>query len=194
MDSHQLILASVARYIELDAREQEIFTSLLVSKTIKKHEFLLRQGEVCKTENFIVKGCLRKYTIDENGQDHIILFGVEDWWMSDLYSFLTQNPSPYFVDALEDSEVLQITREKIDFLYEAVPKFERFFRILLQNTVIAHQRRINQNLSMSAKERYLDFISQCPTIEQRLSQKQIASYLGITPVFLSMLRKELSGK
>lgn len=194
MNGVELILSNVSRHIVLDAREQEFFVSLLVHRKVKRKQFLLRAGEVCRNENFIVKGCIRQYTLDEEGQEHVISFGVEDWWINDVYSYLTQQPSPYYVDALEDTEVLQLSRDKMELLYTEVPKFERFFRIMLQNAIIRYHHRINQNLSMSARERYLDFISQCPSIEQRLSQKQIASYLGITPVFLSMLRRELAGK
>ena len=122
------------------------------------------------------------------------MFGVEDWWVGDLYSFLTQTPSAYFIDALEDAEVLQISKANLDRLYEQVPKFERFFRLIIQNAFIAQQKRINQNLSFSAEQRYLDFIKTYPSLEQRIPQKQIAAYLGITPVFLSMLRRKLTQK
>lgn len=189
-----LILQNISRHIQLDKTEIDFFISLLQFKKLKRKEFLLKQGDVCKTENFIVKGCLRTYTIDENGTEHIVMFGIEDWWMGDLYSFLTQSPANYFIDALEDTEILQITKSNLDKLYERVPKFERFFRLILQNAFIAQQQRINQNLSFTAEQAYLDFITKYPRLEQRLSQKQISSYLGITPVFLSMLRKKLSQK
>jgi len=189
-----LILQNIKKHIQLDTAEEEFFISLLDKKEIRKKGYLLKQNEICKTENFIIEGCLRMYTIDENGFEHIILFGVEDWWMSDLYSFLTKTPSAYYIDALEDTTVLQLTKSKMDTLYERVPKFERFFRILLQNAFIAQQNRINQNLSFTAEQRYLDFLKRFPQLEQRISQKQIAAYLGMTPVFLSMLRKKFASK
>ena len=185
-----LILQNVKKHIQLDKAEEEFFISLLDKKELRKKSFLLRQDEICKTENFIIKGCVRMYTIDEKGLEHIVFFGVEDWWVSDLYSFLTKTPSSYFIDALEDTEVLQLTKSKIDSLYERIPKFERFFRIMLQNAFIAQQNRINQNLSFTAEQRYQDFIKRFPQLEQRISQKQVAAYLGMTPVFLSMLRKK----
>lgn len=188
------ILQNIAKHIHLDPNEIEFFTSLLQHKTIKRKEFLLRQGDVCKSESFILKGCLRTYTLDSNGLAHIVQFGVEDWWMGDLYSFLTQTPSAYFIDALEDTEVVQINKENLNLLYEQVPKFERFFRLLFQNAYIAQQNRINQNLSYTAEQRYADFIKRYPQLEQRISQKQVAAYLGITPVFLSMLRRKLVKK
>lgn len=189
-----LIIQNISRHIQLDKTEIDFFVSLLHAKKLRRKEFLLKQGDTCKTENFIVKGCLRTYTIDDDGFEHIIMFGIEDWWVGDLYSFLTQSSATYFIDALEDTEILQITKSNLDKLYVRVPKFERFFRLILQNAFIAQQQRINQNLSYSAEERYLDFITKHPNLEQRLSQKQVAAYLGITPVFLSMLRKKLSRK
>ncbi len=190
----QAILSNITKHIELNEEEIQIFSSMLSIKKIKKKEFLLQQGDVCKTENFVAKGCLRTYTIDENGNEHILMFGIEDWWMGDLYSFLKQSPSNYYIEALEDSEILQITKDNLDKLYLKVPKFERFFRLILQNAFIAQQLRIEQNLAFTAEERYLDFQKKYPTLEQRISQKQIASFLGITPVFLSMLRKKLVQK
>ncbi|MEO8110024.1 MAG: Crp/Fnr family transcriptional regulator [Ginsengibacter sp.] len=192
--NHDLIQKNVARHVQLDKTESDFFISLLQPKMLKRKEFLLRQGDICRTENFINKGCLRAYTIDDNGFEHIIMFGIEDWWVGDLYSFLTQTSSTYFIDALEATEVLQITKRDLDRLYERVPKFERFFRLILQNAFIAQQDRINQNLSMPAGERYLKFIKKYPQLEQRISQKQLSAFLGITPVFLSMLRRKLAHK
>ncbi len=189
-----LILQHISRHIQLDKTETDFFISLLQSKKLKRKEFLLKQGDTCRTESFIVKGCLRTYTIDGNGFEHILMFGIEDWWVGELYSFLTQSPATYFIDALEDTEILQITKSDLDKLYDRVPKFERFFRLILQNAFIAQQQRINQNLSFTAEQRYLDFIAKHPNLEQRLSQKQVSAYLGITPVFLSMIRKKLFQK
>ena len=189
-----LILQNVKKHIQLNKAEEDLFISLLHKKEIKKKGYLLQQNEICKTESFIIKGCLRMYTIDENGFEHIVLFGVEDWWVSDLYSYLTKMPSNYYIDALEDTTVLQLTKSNMDMLYEQVPKFERYFRILLQRAFITHQNRINQNLSFTAEQRYQDFLKRFPQLEQRISQKQVAAYLGMTPVFLSMLRKKFATK
>jgi len=187
-----LLLENIAKHIQLEQAETDLFFSLLTFRTLKKKEFLLRQGDICKTENFIAKGCLRMYTIDESGMEHIVMFGVEGWWASDLFSFFTNTATEYYIDALEDTSLWQISKEHLDQLYERVPKFERFFRILLQNAFIAQQKRINQNLSFTAEQRYLDFLKKYPQLEQRISQKQVAAYLGMTPVFLSILRKKLS--
>lgn len=190
----ELIIQNISRHIRLDSTETDFFLSLLQSKNIKKKDFLLREGNICKTENFIVKGCLRTYSIDEEGTEHIVMFGIEDWWVGDLYSFLTNMPSRFFIDALEDTEVLQISKPDLETLYERIPKFERFFRLIIQNAFIAQQNRIHQNLAYTAEQRYLDFVQRYPHFEQRIPQKQVAAYLGITPVFLSMLRRRLAEK
>lgn len=188
----ELLLKNISKHIQLDKSETDYFLSLLQSKKIKRKEFLLKQGDICKTDNFIVKGCLRVYSIDDNGFEHIVMFGIEDWWVSDLLSFLTETKSNYFIDALEDTELIQISKSNLEKLYKEVPKFERFFRLIIQNAYVAEQKRINQNLSLNAEQRYLNFIKKYPAFVQRIPQKQLAAYLGITPVFLSMLRKKLS--
>lgn len=190
----ELILKNISKHIQLDKTETDFFISLLKTKKLKRKEFLLKQNEICKTENFIINGCLRTYSIDENGFEHIVMFGVEDWWVGDLFSFLTQLPSNYYIDAIEETEILQISKLNLDKLFDRVPKFERFFRLILQNAYIAQQHRINQNLSFTAEQRYFYFIQKYPELEQRLTQKQVSAYLGITPVFLSMLRKKISKK
>ncbi|MDR6805025.1 CRP-like cAMP-binding protein [Dyadobacter sp. BE34] len=186
-----LLLQNIGNHVQLDAGEAEFLLSLFQPKVLKRKAFLLRQGEVCRSENFIVKGCVKVYSLDENGFEHILMFGIEGWWVGDLLSFLTGRESRYHIEALEDTELLQITKPDLDLLYERVPKMERFFRILLQNAFIAHMERINQSLSLDAAGRYGEFIRKYPAFGQRIPQKQIAAYLGITPVFLSMLRKKL---
>lgn len=185
-----LLLQHISRHIQLDSKEETYFLSLIQEKTIQKKEFLLKQGEVCKTENFLLSGCLRTFTLNERGEEQTVQFGIEDWWVGDLYSFLTQTPASYSIDALEDTVVAQITKENLDKLYLQVPKFDRFFRLILQNAFIAQQDRIHQNLSLTAEERHEEFVKKYPQLEQRIAQKHIASYLGITPVFLSMLRRK----
>ena len=187
-----LILNNINRHIQLDKKETDFFKSILQIKKLKRKEFLLKPGEISRTENFINKGCLRAYTVDDNGFEHILMFAIEDWWTGDLNSFLNQSPATYFVEALEVTEVIQYTKENLDKLLIEVPKFERFYRIMLQKSLIALHQRISQNLSLTAEERYLNFIKKYPHLLERLNQKQIAAYLGITPIFLSMLRKRLA--
>lgn len=137
----------------MDNEEVDYFISLLQPRTIKRKEYLLRPNEVCKYERFITKGGLRTYTIDNSGFEYIVVFAVENWWTGDLFGFQTQTSGTFVIDALEDTDLLQIPKYDLEKLYESVPKFERYFRIIFQNTFVAHRQRINQNLSFTAEER-----------------------------------------
>ena len=189
--SFDLLIASISRHISLTAEEVEFFTSLLKSKFLANGEFLLREGEICKCESFVIKGCLKTYYLDENGFEHIIDFSIEEWWADDLYSLLTQTASKSNIKAIEDTDILQIGKNDLEQLYKRIPKFERFFRILFQNAYITQREQINLALSASAEERYLLFLKKKPYAEKRFAQKDIASYLGVTPQFLSTLKKKL---
>ena len=191
--SSDLLLSNISRHISLTEEEAEFFASLLNSKSLKAGTFLLREGEICRYESFIVRGCLKSYYIDENGSEHIIDFLVEEWWADDLYSFFTETASKSQIRAIEDTEVVQISKTNLERLYQKIPKFERFFRILFQNAYISQRDQINLFLSAPAEERYLLFCKKKPYAEARFSQKDIASYLGITPQFLSNLRKKIRG-
>lgn len=192
MSLPQTLLNNFQRHILLAPEEQEIISSYLKVRTYKKRQFVVQAGDVCRYENFVLKGCLRAYYIDENGDEHIVMFAVEDWWTSDLLSLFTQTPATLNIDALEDTEVIQIAYEDLERLYLEVPKLERFFRIQLQNAFVAQQQRIIGNLSKTAKEKYQHFLEKYPNWAQRIPQHQIAAYLGITPEFLSQVRKQLS--
>jgi CRP-like cAMP-binding protein len=192
MDMYDLILQNIARYIQLTPEETDFFISVLQIKKLRKKQYLVQEGDVCRYESFVNKGCLRTYHVDEKGQEHIAQFAIEGWWISDMYSFLTSTPARLNVDAMEDAELLCIDKPSLEELYLRVPKFERFFRIILQNAFIAHQQRIIANMSKSAEERYLEFLERYPELEQRVPQHQIASYLGITPESLSRIRKQLT--
>jgi CRP-like cAMP-binding protein len=185
------LIANISKHISLTGEETEFFTSLLKFRSLENGEFLLREGEICKYESFVTKGCLKTYYQDENGFEHIIDFSIEEWWADDLYSFLTQTASKTNIKAIEDTEILQIGKTDLERIYQKIPKFERFFRKLFQNAYITQREQINLALSASAEERYLLFIKKKPYAEKRFSQKDIASYLGITPQFLSTLRKKL---
>lgn len=187
-----LLLQNISRHIHLEPDESRFFTSIIQVRHLQKKEFLLREAEVCRYESFVLKGCLRNYYLDNKGDEHILQFSVEDWWTSDLYSLLTQTPATQFIDALEDSTLAMIEKDDLERLYRQVPKFERFFRIMLQNAFIAQQQRILQNIGSTAEDRYLAFRKKYPTLESRLPQHQIASYLGITPEFLSKIRGKLA--
>ena len=187
-----LLISNVSKRISLTAEEIEFFISILKVKSLANGEFLLHEGDVCRYESFVVKGCLKNYYQDENGFEHIIDFLIEEWWADDLYSLLTQTASRSNIKAIEDTDVIQISKTDLELLYQKIPKFERFFRILFQNAYITQREQINLALSASARDRYLLFIKQKPYAEKRFSQKDIASYLGVTPQFLSTLKKKLN--
>lgn len=187
----QLILNHIAKHIALSHEEQAVFLGLLEHRVFPKKSLLLREGDVCRYETFLLKGCVRVYSTDEAGVERVVMLGMEDWWVGDLYSFLSELPSSYAIEALEETEVLQISKANLELLYHEVPQFERFFRIMMQNAFVAQQRRIHQNLAESAEVRYTQFTQRYPQFEQRVPQKWIASYLGITPEFLSMLRRRM---
>jgi CRP-like cAMP-binding protein len=189
--SFDLLLSNISKHISLNAEETEFFTSLLNSRSLKTGAFLLREGDVCKYETFITKGCLKAYYLDENGIEHIVDFLIEEWWADDLYSFFTGTASASNIRAIEDTNVIQISKNNLELLYKKIPKFERFFRILFQNAYISQRDQINLMLSAPAEERYMLFLKKKPYAEERFSQKDIASYLGITPQFLSALKKKI---
>ena len=194
MKVYKPIIDYISNYIHLEDSEIETFKSLTGYKKLRKRQFLVEQGEVCRYENFVINGCLRCYYVDREGDEHIIQFAVESWWIADLQSFLTQSPAQFNVDAIEPSELIQIEYQNLQQLYREIPKFERFFRLIIQNAFVASQRRIIASFSRDAESRYLEFKQRYPDIEQRVPQYMIASYLGITPEFLSKIRKRLAEK
>ena len=187
---YELIFANFALHIKLDATETEQIKARLQQKTVKKKTELLSAGQVCRNIYFVNKGCLRIFNVDIEGEEHNVSFCPENWWAVDIASFSHQTSAFYNIDALEDTEVFYLSYSVLEELYVQIPKLERFFRILTQNGFHLYQQRITSNLSKSAEERYEQFQKQYPKLEQRIAQKQIASYLGITPVFLSMIRRK----
>jgi len=182
----------IEKRTHLAEHEFDIVKNYFVLRKLRKKQFLLNEGEVCRYIGFVNSGCLREYTIDNKGNEHIIQFAIEDWWVSDLNSFLSGEPAEYNIDALQDSEILLLEKSARDKLLDECPKMERFFRILIESNHVANHRRITDSLSTSAEEKYLKFIKTYPKLFELVSQNQIASYLGITPQSLSRIRKELS--
>ena len=176
----------------LDEAEKELVRAKFHSRLFRKRQFVLQEGDVCTQFNFIIRGCLRSYKIDEKGNIHILQFAAENNWINDLGSFHRVKPSTLNIDALEDTVVLQISHDDLISLYINAPKFDRIFRILIENGFIHLQTRLLQNISSTAEERYQSFLDLYPHLINRLSQVQIASFLGITPEFLSRLRKTRS--
>jgi CRP-like cAMP-binding protein len=182
-----LLLQHISRHITLTGEETEHFVRLLHHRAVKKKQFLNQEGEIVKGPAFVVAGLLRSYSIDSNGFEHVIQFAPPGWWVGDIGSMVYQRPSILSVDALEDSELLCIREADVDRLFVDIPKFERFFRILSQNALAAHQARLVSILSQPAKERYANFCQLYPSLIGALPQKQVASYIGVTPEFLSKM-------
>lgn len=183
---------NVSRFATFSEEELNIFHSLLVEKKVPKKTFLLRQGEVCNMECYVVKGCLRKYCIDENGSEIVIQFAVEDGWISDIASFHDRTPSHLYIDTLEDCELLVMTPENKETLLRTVPVFERMYRLLVQRSLASLQDRLFNTITKPAQEKYREFLEKYPDLPQRIAQHHIASYLGISPEFLSKVRTRIA--
>ena len=197
---YEILLKNITRRITLSKEEIELFTGLLSTKKLKRRQFLVQEGEFNKYSAFVTSGCLRSYTVDKNGFEHILQFAPQDWWITDMASFLHNLPGTLFTDAIWESEVILIQRSGVEKLYQAIPQFERYFRILAQNALVTYQRRLMDNLSLTARERYDHFCGSYPSLIETLPQKQVAAYIGVTPEFLSKMlnsgtgRKGSSGK
>ncbi len=182
----------INQFVQLTSEEQSILSSKVKIRNYLKGQFVVQNGDISKFENFVLSGCLKTFYIDNDGQEHIVMFAVENWWTADMSSFITQTPADYNIQCLENAVLAQIYYEDIELLYQQIPKLERFFRIIIQKAYIASQKRLINNFSLSAKERYLKFRENYPQIEQRVPQYMIASYLGITKEFLSKIRSQAS--
>ena len=183
---------SIQQKIQITETELEDIRPFFISKKLRKKQYLLQEGDVCKYTAFVEKGSLRSYSIDEKGNEHVIQFALESGWISDQYSLLTGEASLYNIDAIEDSELLLITHTSFEAMMSKVPPMEKYFRLLLQNNMIALHRRLVASLSLSAEEKYTKMVNAYPNIIQRVPQHMIASYLGITPETLSRIRKQMS--
>lgn len=181
----------VRQYISLDPDEETFLLSKARIKKYRKGQYVVQNGEICRYENFVLSGCLKTFYIDTEGQEHIVMFAVENWWTTDLGSFITQTAADLDVQCIEDTTLLQFSYDELEQLYISIPKLERFFRIIIQKALVATLKRLVNNFSLPAKDRYLQFREQYPQIEQRVPQYMIASYLGITKEFLSKIRSQL---
>ncbi|MEL6254796.1 MAG: Crp/Fnr family transcriptional regulator [Bacteroidota bacterium] len=184
------LLKNIEKHIELDEKEEAFVLSLLKKRRLKRKDFLQRQGEPCKSIFFVNKGSLRCYYEGREQKESTIMFAFADWWITDMRCFIYELPSDTHIQALEESEVGEISKASFDRLFIEIPKFERLFRILMQNAYIREQTRVLEHLTCSAEARYQKYIAKYPQIEQLVSQKHIASYLGITPEFLSFTKKK----
>ena len=188
----EAIIKNISKHIQLNDEERQYFLSILHYKKLERGKVLLKYGEIAKSQYFVIDGCLRNYSIDEDGKEHVIAFAPANWWVSDLYSYITETPSEHTIDALIPTEVFEIMKWDMDKVFDKIPKFERFFRILFQNSMVNQMRRIKQGMSVPAEDRYKEFIKQYPDIFQHIPLKHIASYLGISPEFLSKIRNKIA--
>jgi len=188
------ILSQINRHISLDEREGLYFSSLLIHAKIKQGDYLEKVGSVTQSFIHVESGCLMSYYTDKEGDDHVLQFATAGWWTGDLQSFTKQQPAIYSTRALAESSVFYLPKADMDQLLERYPKFEKYFRILFQNSLITHQDRILQNISDTAEDRYEHFRQKYPSLEQYVPLKYIASYLGITPEFLSKIRRRQTEK
>lgn len=191
---YQVLLDNIGKYVHLDTDEKTVLESFFQEKNIAKKSLLLREGEICKFEYYILKGCIRTFYVNESGMEVTLQFGIEDWWVSDIASFCEQIPSRLFIEALEDCDVLMLTSSTKEALLQRIPKLERYFRLLVQKHLTSIQNRLINTISMSATARYLDFVQTYPCMPARVPQYYIASYLGVSAEFVSKIRKRLAGE
>lgn len=187
-----LLHKNISRYINLSEEEFRKFTVPFQLKSFKKKDVVLKEGDYCLFEGFVLNGCFKIYYLNENGFEQTLYFAVEGWWITDIDSLINHVPSILNIEALYDSNVLMISKKDKECLYETMPQIEKLFRIMNQQSSVALQRRILSLTGKTADKRYLEFLQKYPGLEQKLTQQQVASYLGITHEFLSKIRKKIS--
>ena len=189
-----LIIDNILKHVTLSLQEQELFLSKTEIHHYKAKTILLNAGEVCKNSYFVNSGVLRSFNINDNIVEHVMSFACSGWWIGDVYSLISQKPGNLFIEVIEDAEVVLLSKENQEQLYYDIPKLERFFRILTENALVANQQRIMDNLSLSAEERFEKFSKKYPSLIQQVPQKQIASFIGVTPEFFSKMKSKMLRK
>ena len=191
---YELFFRHFNERVQLTPREEEEISHFLTPKKLRRKHYLLQEGDVCKYIAFIEKGALKSYSVDDNGSEHILQFGLEDWTIADLYSFLTGEPATYNIDAIEDSELVLIGKTAHEQMLTRFPKYETYTRMNITGAYLAMQKRLMSIISSPIDERYAVFNALYPDIVQRVPQHMIASYMGLTPETLSRVRKRISAK
>jgi CRP-like cAMP-binding protein len=192
--NHQLLLDSFKTYVNLTKEEEDFVLQHVVVRRFRRGDFLNVEGEINRFTNFIIKGSARVFYIEPNGHEHVVQLGINNWWVGDFPSFIMQTKASMFTEALETTEVLSISYDQLQLVYESVPKMERFFRLLIQKAYASFHRRVLESLGMDAEQRYIAFRNTYPEMDLQISQKHIASYLGMTPEFLSLIKKRIVQK
>ena len=188
---HAVLLQEIRKHINLTPEEEELITTSFRYKKVRRSQLLVQPPDFAIYEHFVISGCLVQYYLDDNGIQHTLLFAPEGWWTTDLPSFLTGQESRYHIEALEDSELLIISKQLLDKLLVKIPLLNNFFRILYQNAIMAQEERLLNVLSTRVEERYLRFIKKYPQLQNRVPQYLIASYLGVTPEFFSKVKSRI---
>ncbi|RXP45857.1 Crp/Fnr family transcriptional regulator [Lutibacter sp. HS1-25] len=188
----QPLLNYIRKYVSLTEEEEIFLLSKITYRKYLKGQYIVQQGDVCKLECFIISGCTKTFYMDDKGQEHIVMFAIEDWWTSDMGSFITQTPADFNVQCLENTELIQFTYDVKEELYLKIPKIERFYRKIVERALAASQKRITNSFSLTAKEQYVNFRDLYPKLDQRIPQYMVASYLGITKEFLSKIKSQLA--
>jgi CRP-like cAMP-binding protein len=191
---YELFFKNFHKKVPLTPQEQETIKNFLIPKKLRKRQYLLQEGDICRTSAFVEKGALRAYSVGENGGESIIQFALEGWTISDLYSFLTEEPARYNIDALEDAELVLVSKSAHEELLKTMPKYETYTRLQITGAYLAMQKRLTSIMSLSLEERYNNLIAMYPDIVQRVPQHMIASYMGLTPETLSRVRKKIAGQ
>ncbi len=186
------LVKSIHEKVSLKKEDFETIKPFFIPKKVRKRQYVLNAGDVCQYITFVEKGLLRSFTVDDDGNEHVVQFAIEGWWISDMGSFVSGKEALYNIEALEDTELLHLSKQSMDELLDKVQALERFFRILMQNNIVALQRRVIAYMSLSAEDKYLKLLEIAPDIMTRASQQHIASYLSITPETLSRVRKKVS--
>lgn len=194
MKEYENILNNIKRYVSLNENDEKQFISIVRTTKVKRRQFIVQPNFVCSHQTYVLKGAFRSYFVNSEGIDHTIQFAIEDWFISDFNSYISQTPASLFVEALEDATVQQISYQDVETLCDENPKFEKFFRLVAQKSFAYAQRRVLSNLGKSAEERYLEFQDLYPSIVQRVPQYALASYLGMSAEFLSKIRKRITTK
>lgn len=188
----EIFFSQVKDKVLLSEAEQKLVKTFFSPKKIRRKQYLLQEGNICRHLAFVEKGLLRSYNVDEKGIEHMIHFAWEGWWMADMLSFLSIEPSTYHIDAIEDAELLLISRNDFEEMLLKVPVMERYFRILFQNNIISKERRLISSISNTAEEKFIHLSATNPELIKRIPQQLVASYLGITPETLSRIKKKLA--
>lgn len=194
MNQYNSILTNIRRYVELSEKEAEKLIAIIRTTRVKKRQFIIQPGFVCQYRSYIVKGAFRVFHLDEEGKEHTVSIGIEDWFVTDFYSYISQTPATNYAEALEDSIIFQMKYEDIELLCKEIHALSEYFRLTTEKAFAYSRKRVISNISKTAEERYFEYINKYPTIANRVPQYVLASYLGISAEFLSKIRSRQNKK